>query len=65
MFDQNGTNKKRERIVKNSQCVLFLVKYIYIRRIKMYIPKDKTKRWSIQEKNEIVLLYLDQHMGRA
>lgn len=31
----------------------------------MYIPKNKTKRWSIQEKNEIVLLYLDQHMGRA
>lgn len=22
-----------------------------------------TKRWTIQEKNEIVLLYLDQHMG--
>lgn len=31
----------------------------------MYIAKNKTKRWSIQEKNEIVLLYLDQHMGRA
>lgn len=31
----------------------------------MYIAKKKTKRWSIQEKNEIVLLYLDQHMGRA
>ena len=29
MFAQNGPNKKRERIEKNSQCVLFLVKYIY------------------------------------
>ena len=31
----------------------------------MYIAKKKTKRWSIQEKNEIVLLYLDNHMGRT
>lgn len=29
MFAQNGPNKKRERIEKNSQYVLFLVKYIY------------------------------------
>ena len=31
----------------------------------MYIAKKKTKRWSIKEKNEIVLLYLDQHMSRT
>ena len=29
----------------------------------MYQGKRKNKRWTIQEKNEIVLLYLDQHMG--
>lgn len=29
----------------------------------MYQGKRKNKRWSIQEKNEIVLLYLDGHMG--
>lgn len=29
----------------------------------MYQGKRKNKKWSIQEKNEIVLLYLDQHMG--
>ena len=28
----------------------------------MYQGKRKNKRWTIQEKNEIVLLYLDQHM---
>lgn len=31
----------------------------------MYQAKKKTKKWTIQEKNEIVLLYLDQHMGRS
>ena len=31
----------------------------------MYIAKKNTKRWSIKEKNEIVLLYLDQHMSRT
>ena len=31
----------------------------------MYIGKRKNKRRSIQEKNEIVLLYLDQHMSRS
>lgn len=31
----------------------------------MYIGKRKNKCWSIQEKNEIVLLYLDQHMSRS
>lgn len=31
----------------------------------MYIGKRKNKRWTIQEKNEIVLLYLDQHMSRS
>ena len=29
----------------------------------MYQGKRKNKRWTIQEKNEIVLLYLDGHMG--
>ena len=29
----------------------------------MYQGKRKNKKWSIQEKNEIVLLYLGQHMG--
>ena len=29
----------------------------------MYQGKRKNKRWTIQEKNEIVLLYLDQHIG--
>ena len=29
----------------------------------MYKGKRKNKRWTIQEKNEIVLLYLDQHMS--
>ena len=31
----------------------------------MYQGKRKYKHWSIQEKNEIVLLYLDQHMSRT
>ena len=31
----------------------------------MYVGKRKNKRWSIQEKNEIALLYLDQHMTTA
>ncbi len=31
----------------------------------MYQGKRKNKRWSIQQKNEIVLLYLDGHMARA
>ena len=31
----------------------------------MYQGKTKYKRWTIQEKNEIVLLYLDGHMGRT
>ena len=31
----------------------------------MYVGKRKNKRWTIEEKNEIVLLYLDQHMSRA
>ena len=31
----------------------------------MYQGKRKNKRWTIQEKNEIVLLYLDGHMGRT
>lgn len=29
----------------------------------MYQGKRKNKKWTIQEKNEIVLLYLDGHMG--
>lgn len=29
----------------------------------MYQSKRKNRHWSIQEKNEIVLLYLDGHMG--
>lgn len=29
----------------------------------MYQGKRKNRHWSIQEKNEIVLLYLDGHMG--
>ena len=29
----------------------------------MYVGKRKNKRWTIQEKNEIVLQYLDQHMS--
>ena len=29
----------------------------------MFQGKRKNKRWTIQEKNEIVLLYLDGHMG--
>lgn len=29
----------------------------------MYIGKRTNRRWTIQEKNEIVLLYLDQHMS--
>ena len=31
----------------------------------MYQGKRKNKRWSIQQKNEIVLLYLDGHMSRS
>lgn len=31
----------------------------------MYIGKRKNRHWTIQEKNEIVLLYLDQHMSMA
>ena len=31
----------------------------------MYQGKRKNKSWTIQEKNEIVLLYLDGHMGRT
>lgn len=31
----------------------------------MYQGKRKNKRWSIQQKNEIVLLYLDGYMGRT
>lgn len=31
----------------------------------MYVGKRKYKRWTIQEKNEIVLLYLDHHMSRS
>ena len=31
----------------------------------MYKGNKKNKRWSIQEKNEIVLLYLDGHMSRT
>ena len=31
----------------------------------MYQGKRKNKKRSIQEKNEIVLLYLDQHMSRS
>lgn len=29
----------------------------------MYHGKRKNRHWSIQEKNQIVLLYLDGHMG--
>ncbi len=29
----------------------------------MYIGKRKNKHWSIEEKNQLVLLYLDQHMS--
>lgn len=31
----------------------------------MYNGKRKNRCWSIQEKNQIVLLYLDQHMGQT
>ena len=31
----------------------------------MYQGKRKNKRWTIEEKNEIVFLYLDGHMGRT
>ena len=41
--------------------MFFVVKYIK-EDILIYIGKRKNKRWSIQEKNQIVLLYLDQHM---
>lgn len=29
----------------------------------MYEGKRKNRKWTIQEKNELVLLYLDQHMS--
>ena len=31
----------------------------------MYQGKRKNRSWTIQEKNEIVLLYLDGHMSRT
>ncbi len=31
----------------------------------MYQGKRKNKKWTIKEKNEIVLLYLDGHLGRT
>ena len=31
----------------------------------MYEGKRKNRKWSIQEKNQLVLLYLDQHMSAS
>jgi len=36
---------------------------IYLKGVIIYIGKTKYKRWSIQQKNEIALLYLDGHMS--